>query len=310
MWNNNPIHEIAMFIGEISTIIGTYLAHTPSYIFSIVTLPLYILFTYGSIFIIRSMDTVIYTYMYPDIWEVCSTWITMFELTLLPIYLALVIYIIIYAVYHYLKLKRMSALLGLGLKTKDISIKKISSISKSYLNKLDLSYISIEGYGIGTILFEKSILHNNHLLYKYNSNYKSFEQKKSIIHAIKNRFKYINNVFKSWIWTTNHKKIGMLYFIFGIFAGFLSIIFSLFIRIQLGTDFSIFNGDYQNYNVVVTLHGVLMLFFVIMPISLGGYGNFFVPLLIGAPDMAFPRLNNFSFWLIPPSGSFLISSGK
>jgi cytochrome c oxidase subunit 1 len=75
----------------------------------------------------------------------------------------------------------------------------------------------------------------------------------------------------------------------------LSIIFSLFIRIQLGTDFSIFNGDYQNYNVVVTLHGVLMLFFVIMPISLGGYGNFFVPLLIGAPDMAFPRLNNFSF---------------
>jgi hypothetical protein len=91
----------------------------------------------------------------------------------------------------------MSALLGLGLKTKDISIKKISSISKSYLNKLDLSYISIEGYGIGTILFEKSILHNNHLLYKYNSNYKSFEQKKSIIHAIKNRFKYINNVFKS-----------------------------------------------------------------------------------------------------------------
>jgi cytochrome c oxidase subunit 1 len=67
------------------------------------------------------------------------------------------------------------------------------------------------------------------------------------------------------------------------------------IRIQLGTSLSIFNGDYQNYNVAVTLHGVLMLFFVVMPITLGGYGNFFVPLLIGAPDMAFPRLNNFSF---------------
>lgn len=101
----------------------------------------------------------------------------------------------------------------------------------------------------------------------------------------------------------------MLYFIFGVIAGFLSVIFSFIIRIQLGTSFNILNGDYQNYNVLVTLHGILMLFFVIMPISLGGYGNFFVPILIAAPDMAFPRLNNFSFWLIPPSFFLLLASG-
>ena len=120
---------------------------------------------------------------------------------------------------------------------------------------------------------------------------------------------YISNIFFNWFWTTNHKKIGLMYFIFGIFAGLLSVIFSIFIRIHLGISDLILNGDYQNYNVIVTLHGVLMLFFVIMPISLGGYGNFFVPILIGAPDMAFPRLNNFSFWLIPPSFFLLLTSG-
>ena len=164
-------------------------------------------------------------------------------------------------------------------------------------------YIVFSGVGLGSVFLEDKFLSN--LSNQYN--YKKIKLQLSSKH---NRlFFKIKNVFQSWIWTTNHKKIGMLYFIFGIFAGFLSILFSLFIRIQLGTSFSIFNGDYQNYNVVVTLHGVLMLFFVIMPISLGGYGNFFVPLLIGAPDMAFPRLNNFSFWLIPPSFFFLLASG-
>jgi cytochrome c oxidase subunit I len=120
----------------------------------------------------------------------------------------------------------------------------------------------------------------------------------------------MERLFKNWLWSTNHKKIGMMYLIFGVFAGFLSVVMSFIIRLQLaspGNDF--ISGDYHHYNVLVTLHGVLMLFFVIMPISLGGFGNFFVPILIGAPDMAFPRLNNFSFWLIPPSFILLLASG-
>ena len=127
-----------------------------------------------------------------------------------------------------------------------------------------------------------------------------------------------NSFFTRWFMSTNHKDIGILYLIISAFVGLISVAFTVYMRLELmepGVQYMCLNemgeasarlvSSGENcyapnghlWNVLVTGHGILMMFFVVIPALFGGFGNYFMPLQIGAPDMAFPRMNNLSLWL-------------
>ncbi|HGG64017.1 MAG TPA: cytochrome c oxidase subunit 1 [Rhodobacteraceae bacterium] len=119
--------------------------------------------------------------------------------------------------------------------------------------------------------------------------------------------------FTRWFMSTNHKDIGILYLFTAGAVGFISVLFTVYMRLELmepGVQYMCLEGarfiadstqectpNGHLWNVMITYHGVLMMFFVVIPALFGGFGNYFMPLHIGAPDMAFPRMNNLSFWM-------------
>jgi len=113
---------------------------------------------------------------------------------------------------------------------------------------------------------------------------------------------------KRWAYSTNHKDIGTLYTCIALVAAIVGGGMSMLIRLELTEPGIQFIEDFQFYNMVVTAHGFVMVFFVVMPALIGGFGNWFIPLMIGTPDMAFPRMNNVSFWLLAAGLVLLVTS--
>ena len=137
----------------------------------------------------------------------------------------------------------------------------------------------------------------------------NYEVYSTLIHTISISWAYIQGLyckivflFKKYIYTINHKRIALNYLYFSLFSGLVGTFLATMIRFELSVPGShFFKGDSIRYLQVITLHALIMIFFVVIPLFFGFFANFFIPYHIGSKDVAFPRLNSFGFWIIPSS---------
>ena len=108
-----------------------------------------------------------------------------------------------------------------------------------------------------------------------------------------------------WFYSTNHKNIRIIYLILGIWSG----IIGTSIRILIRTELININNNFNNNNIyytTITLHALIIIFFITIPIIIGRTRNWFIPLIINSIDLIYPRINNFRFWLLVPSLKLII----
>src|SRR5690348_7223326 len=110
----------------------------------------------------------------------------------------------------------------------------------------------------------------------------------------------------SWVTTTDHKRIGIMYLVLTFVFFLLGGTEALLIRLQLARANNTLL-DPETYNQLITMHGTTMIFLFVVPV-MAGFGNYFLPLMIGARDMAFPKLNALSFWLLAAGGLVFYAS--
>ena len=112
--------------------------------------------------------------------------------------------------------------------------------------------------------------------------------------------------FTEWVLSTNHRRIAVLYFFFVLLSGFTGLVLATIIRLELAYPGKFFlTNNAERYLTTISLHGVVMVFFMIIPVLFGAFGNFLLPTQLGIRDVAFPRLNSFMFW-VTPSGFVLL----
>jgi cytochrome c oxidase subunit 1 len=111
---------------------------------------------------------------------------------------------------------------------------------------------------------------------------------------------------RRWLMSTNHKDIGTLYITMAFIGACTGGMLSEIMRQQLMYPHNTIITSGAAWNAIITAHGLIMIFWFVMPALIGGFGNWFVPMMIGAPDMAFPRLNNMSFWFLAMGFIFVL----